>query len=69
MWIQGIRVGVLRVFTGIPGFLGLSSAESGCPLAGVMGPARVLGQVLGSAVNPGLVWFCGPDVVRVVGCY
>ena len=31
MWIQGIQVGVLRVFVGIPGFLGLPGVVDRCP--------------------------------------
>ena len=51
IWMQSIRVSVLRFFPGIPGFLGLPAAAGGCLLVGLRGPARVLRPVSGTAVN------------------
>ena len=51
MWIQGIQVGVLRVFVGIPGFLGLPGAVDRCPRVALRGPVGALRPVSGVWVN------------------
>ncbi len=51
IWIQEIRVGVLRVFPGIPGFLGLPGVAGGCPRVAFRGPSGVFGPVSDAWAN------------------